>query len=94
MSCRKSCDRYAERRAGDVIETDLVAERDRLWFATMFAADSALEAGARGAPVRDRHSNEFTDTAPVKEICLAHLVKTLAPIRRCDNKTAVGVQAL
>ena len=34
------------------------------------------------------------DGAPVEKICLAHLVKTFAPIRRCDNRTAVGVQAL
>jgi hypothetical protein len=34
------------------------------------------------------------DAAPFEKICFAHLVKTLAPIRRCDNKTAVGVQAL
>ena len=34
------------------------------------------------------------DAAPIQKICLAHLVKTLAPIRRCDNRTAVGVQAL
>ncbi len=34
------------------------------------------------------------DAAPLKEICLAHLVKTFAPIRRCDSRTAVGVQAL
>ena len=34
------------------------------------------------------------DAAPFQKICLAHLVKTLAPIRRCDSRTAVGVQAL
>ena len=32
--------------------------------------------------------------AAVEEIGFAHLVKTLAPIRRCDSRTAVGVQAL
>ncbi len=34
------------------------------------------------------------DAAPVEKVCFAHLMKTLAPIRRCDNRTAVGVQAL
>ena len=34
------------------------------------------------------------DAAPIEKICLAHLVKTFAPIRRCDSSTAVGVQAL
>ena len=32
--------------------------------------------------------------ATLEKICLAHLTKTFAPIRRCDSKTAVGVQAL
>ena len=34
------------------------------------------------------------NAAPFEKICFAHLVKTFAPIRRCDNRTAVGVQAL
>ena len=34
------------------------------------------------------------DTAAVEKIGFAHFTKTLAPIRRCDNRTAVGVQAL
>ena len=34
------------------------------------------------------------DAAPIEKICFAHLVKTFAPIRRCDSRTAVGVQAL
>ena len=34
------------------------------------------------------------DGAAVEEVCFAHLVKTFAPIRRCDSRTAVGVQAL
>ena len=34
------------------------------------------------------------DGAAVEEVSFAHLVKTLVPIRRCDNNTAVGVQAL
>ena len=34
------------------------------------------------------------DAAAFEKICFAHLVKTFAPIRRCDNRTAVGVQAL
>ena len=34
------------------------------------------------------------DAAAFKKIGFAHLVKTFAPIRRCDNRTAVGVQAL
>ena len=34
------------------------------------------------------------DGAAVEKIGFAHLVKTFAPIRRCDRRTAVGVQAL
>ncbi len=54
----------------------------------------------RGAEAADRDralavvQKAGDDRAAVEEICLAHLVKTFAPIRRCDNNTAVGVQAL
>ena len=34
------------------------------------------------------------DAAPFEKIGLAHLTKTLVPIRRCERSTAVGVQAL
>ncbi len=34
------------------------------------------------------------DGATIEKIGFAHLVKTFAPIRRCDRRTAVGVQAL
>src|ERR1700733_4229126 len=34
------------------------------------------------------------DAATLEKVGFAHLVKTFAPIRRCDNRTAVGVQAL
>jgi len=34
------------------------------------------------------------DSAAVEKVCFAHFTKTFVPIRRCDNSTAVGVQAL
>ncbi len=55
---------------------------------------------SRGAEPADHDSilalcqQAADNAAPVEKICLAHLVKTFAPIRRCDNRTAVGVQAL
>ena len=39
-------DRHAVRRAGDVIESDRVAECHRGWIAAVFAADADLEIGA------------------------------------------------
>ena len=46
LSRRKSCDRYAERRAGDVIEADLVAELDGGRISAVFAADAAVKLGS------------------------------------------------
>ena len=43
-------DRDAERRARHVVETDLVAERDRIGIAAVLAADAELEIGTRRAP--------------------------------------------
>ena len=47
-------DRHPERRAGDVVEPDLVEEVDRLRVAAVLAADAELEvrAGSRGPPRR------------------------------------------
>src|SRR5436853_596638 len=46
----KSRDRHAERRAGNIVEPDLMADSDRSWIATMFAANADLELGACLAP--------------------------------------------
>jgi len=35
-----------------------------------------------------------TTGAAIEKIGLAHFTNTFAPIRRCDSRTAVGVQAL
>src|SRR5947199_122119 len=54
----------------------------------------------RGAQATDRDhilavlQKAGNHAAAVEKIGFAHLTKTFAPIRRCDNRTAVGVQAL
>ena len=45
------------------------------------------------APDGDTLVSSGDDGTAVETVGFAHLVKTLAPIRRCDNRTAVGVQA-
>lgn len=56
-------DRHPERRAGDVVETDLVEEMDRGRVATVLAADTEVEVRSRRAPPltgdADQLSNAF-----------------------------------
>ena len=49
------------------------------------------EMGFLGIAIPEQFGNH---RAAVEAIGFAHLVKTFAPISRCDSRTAVGVQAL
>src|ERR1051326_2831361 len=59
-------DRHAERRAGDVIEPDLVAEGDRGGIAAVLAADAELENVASLATARDRDSDQLADALAIE----------------------------
>src|SRR5919205_1455291 len=52
-------DRHAERGAGHVVETDVVAEPDGAGLPAVLPADPHLELGSRGAAVGDRHADEL-----------------------------------
>ena len=43
LRCREPCDRHSERRAGYVVESDLIAESDRLRISAVFSADTQLD---------------------------------------------------
>src|SRR3990170_5666046 len=60
---RQPGDRYAEGRARDVVQPDLVAEPHRLGVAAVLAADAHFQIGARLAPEADRHLHELADAA-------------------------------
>src|ERR1700733_7986415 len=61
----EACDRHAVRRAGDVIETDLVTERHRGRIAAMFAADADLQVGTGLAATRDADLDQFADAVAI-----------------------------
>src|SRR5580658_4766908 len=58
-------DRHAERRARNVVEPDLVAERDRGRIAAVLAADAELEALAHLAAALARDRDQFADALAV-----------------------------
>src|SRR5258706_8618169 len=61
-------DRYAERRAGHVVEPDLVEEVDRVRIAAVLAADADLEVRPRGPALLDRDPDEPADAVPVNRL--------------------------
>ena len=56
----KTRDRHAERRAGDVVQSGIVAELDRARFAAVLAADAALEFGLYTAALEYGLAHELT----------------------------------
>src|ERR1700681_2787533 len=58
-------DRHPERRARDIVEPDLVTERDRGGVAGMLAADADLELAAGGTPALDADPDELADAIAV-----------------------------
>src|SRR5262245_66214627 len=56
---REAGDGDAERRAGDIVERELVAERDRGRVAAVLAADADLQLGARLAAALDADAHQF-----------------------------------
>src|SRR5207244_7804144 len=61
----KARDRHAERRAGHVVEPDLVAEGDRGRIAAVLAADADLEPAPSLAPALDADAYQFADALAV-----------------------------
>src|SRR5690242_4046772 len=59
-------DRHAIGRARDIVEADLVAERDGGGIAAMLAADSNLESGPRLAPALHADLDELADAVLVE----------------------------
>src|SRR5258706_4638020 len=58
-------DRHAVGRTGDVIQSDLVAERDGSGIAAMLAAHADLEAGTGLAPARHRALHQLADPVAI-----------------------------
>src|ERR1041384_3309250 len=65
---RQSCDRHAERRATDVIKSDLVAEGNRARLAAVFAADADFKFGLDRAPAFCARAYEFAHAVGVEHL--------------------------
>ena len=59
---------HAERRAGDVVQTDLIEEVDRLGIAAVLTADAAVQVVSPGAPLLHRNADELSDTLAVDRL--------------------------
>ena len=66
LRCRETCDRDAERRAGNIGEPDVVAELDGRRIAAVLAADAAAHAGTRLSAEFDRHLHQLADADGVE----------------------------
>ena len=60
------CGEQPEGRAGDVVESDFVAELDGFRIAAMFAADADLQVGPGVASLGSGHLDEDTDASLVE----------------------------
>src|SRR6516165_1838576 len=65
---REPRERHAERRAGDVVETDLLAERDRLRVASVLPADAELDPVLHAAPTLDGDPHEVADAGRIQRL--------------------------
>ena len=61
MSCSKAGNRHAIRRAGNVIQANLVELGDGIGIATMLAANARDELGVGGAATLDGDVDELDD---------------------------------
>src|SRR5262249_62043518 len=78
---REAGERDAERRAGHVVETDPVAERDRVRLAAVLAADTELEVLLRASPPLDGDPHQVADAVLVEHlerVPLEHVVLEIA----------------
>src|SRR4029077_15510907 len=82
---REARDRHAERRAGDVVELEAVAEADRARLTTVFATDADLQLGLDAAAALGRDTHQVAD---------AFLVETLERIALEDTVLEVTRQEL
>src|SRR4051812_45884115 len=70
-------ERHAVRRAGDIVEPDPVAERDRARLAAVLAADPELDLLFRTTAALDRDPHQVADSVLVQHlerVALEHVV--------------------
>ena len=83
--CRcQTCDRHAERRAGNVIQANIVAELDGSRVAAVLAADTKLDVRAGGLTELASHLNELA-YANLVELCERIVLVDLLVVVRAEE---------
>src|SRR5581483_7263770 len=84
-------ERHAVRRAGDVVEAEPVAERDRARLAAVLAADTELELAPRRAAALDGDPHQAADAVLVEDLERVPLEDAVVQVAR--EELALGVVA-
>src|SRR5216684_831625 len=87
-------DRHAIGRTGDVIQSDLVAERDGSGIAAMLAADPDLEAGTGLAPARDADLHQLADAVAIDRDERVDLQDSLGDVGAEEARRVVAADAV
>lgn len=87
------CDRHAVRRAGNIVQTDLVAELDGRRIAAVLAADAAMQVGTGASAEFDSHLHQFADADLVELGKRVELVDLVLVIRRQELARIVTGEA-
>ena len=82
-------DRHAERRAGDVVEPDLVEEVDGVGVAAVLAADAELEAGPARAALLGGDPDQLADAVAVERLERADAEDALLQVGREERRLDV-----
>src|SRR5262249_15022220 len=66
MCRRKTCYRYTERRAGNIVVADHVTPLDGVGVTAVFTADAHFEIWTGLAALRDSHLHQLTNATPIQ----------------------------
>src|SRR3569833_366648 len=89
----KARNRHAVRRAGHVVEPDLVAERDRRRITTVFATAAHLQLRADLAAALRATPHQFTDAVAVERDERVRLENSLGDVRPEERGSIVTADA-
>ena len=81
MSRRQTSDRHTERRAGNIVQANLVAEHDRGRIAAVLAADAELDVRAGLLAELNSHLNQLANAVLVKASERIGLIDLLVVVR-------------
>src|ERR1700745_2702491 len=94
LCCGETGDRHAIRRAGDVVQSHLVAESDGRGIAAMFAADAYLQARTGLAPTRHADLHQFADTVAIDRDEGIYLQDSLGDVGAEEARRIIAADAI